>query len=362
MKKKNFHTLQRVSSLGLLWVICWLPAAGVRAAEAREGSGSPANHATASDGQAAAISNLQKQSPGAPILSVVFDDPNGLFSTYPEGISLLDMRNDPKIQSQDVATGVGASTKVEIGDGDWVEESGEPQKSFLLLSNPAEGIKSALRLNGNKLVPGTSGIVRITPQDVETSMASLSSFKDGMVFLNGGLDMFFRYSEETPSQSNLMPDIFGSQGPGLHFIVYAHEGSVIAFLNNEKGELIFDTDLDGAADAARVDTTFVNPAEFDPEKFQHLAVWFQTEEDGTVTLKVFFKVGADSINAGEDADLVSMGSFRVITEDSTKLFEHSSLTIKPYSRSSPEVVHNDIAAFRLFAPAPAVFPDLAGEK
>ncbi len=66
--------------------------------------------------------------------------------------------------------------------------------------------------------------------------------------------------------------------------------------------------------------------------------------------------------SGEDADLVSMGSFRVITEDSTKLFEHSSLTIKPYSRSSPEVVHNDIAAFRLFAPAPAVFPDLAGEK
>ncbi len=47
---------------------------------------------------------------------------------------------------------------------------------------------------------------------------------------------------------------------------------------------------------ARVDTTFVNPAEFDPEKFQHLAVWFQTEEDGTVTLKVFFKVGASWIN------------------------------------------------------------------
>jgi len=355
MKKMIFHAIHRASSLGLLWVVCWLPAADVRAADARKGSGSQTN-------QAAAASKVQEQGPPAsPILSVIFDDPNGLFTSYSEGISRSDAQNNPEIQKQEIATGVGASAKVEIGDGDWGEGGEEPPKSFSLLSKPAEGIKSALRLNGNKLVPGTSGSVRIIPQGVETSMASLSSFKNGKVFLNGGIDMFLRYSEEPPS-ANLMPGIFGSQGLGLHFLVEAHEGSVIARLDDEKGELIFDTDLDGAADAVRVDTTFVNPAEFDPEKFQHLAVWFQTGEDGTVTLKVFFKVGAASINTGEDADLASMATFRVITQDSTKLFENGSLVFGANSRNQPEVVHNDIAAFRLFTPAPAVFPDLPGEK
>jgi hypothetical protein len=111
-----------------------------------------------------------------------------------------------------------------------------------------------------------------------------------------------------------------------------------------------------------VNTTFVNSAEFDPEKFQHLAVWFQTGEDGTVTTKVFFKEGAGPINTGEDADLASMATFRIITDDSNKLFDQGSLGIGPISRRNPEVIHYDIAAFRIFKPAPAVFPDLAGEK
>jgi hypothetical protein len=350
MKKMNFHVFQTAPSLSLLGIACCLWAAEVRAA-GREGSTSHANEPPA---------GVTKSPPASPILSVVFDDPNSLFSAYPEGISLSDIRHDPEIQKQDVATGVGASTKAEIGGGDWLEDSVEPPKSLLLLSRPAEGIKSALRLNGNKLVPGTSGSVRITPQGVETSLASLSTFQDKKVFLNGGIDLFFRYSEEP--QSNLLPGIFGSQGPGLHLTVEAHEGTVIAILDDEKNELVFDTDLDGAADAERVTTTFVNPGYFDPERFQHLAIWFHTREDGTVTLKVFFKVGAGSINTGEDVDLVSMGSFRIITEDSSKLFDHGSLVLAASSRNQPEVIHNDIAAFRLFTPAPAAFPELAEGK
>jgi hypothetical protein len=105
----------------------------------------------------------------------------------------------------------------------------------------------------------------------------------------------------------------------------------------------------------------VNVAEFDPEKFQHFAIWFKTAEDGTVTLKVFFKAGNASINTGEDADLVSACSFRIITEDSKKLFDPGSLVIGPSSRRHPEVIQDDVAAFRLFAPAPTVFPELPNE-
>lgn len=41
---------------------------------------------------------------------------------------------------------------------------------------------------------------------------------------------------------------------------------------------------------------------------------------------------------------------------------HGSLVLAANSRNQPEVVYSDIAAFRLFTPAPVVFPDRAGEK
>jgi hypothetical protein len=192
-------------------------------------------------------------------------------------------------------------------------------------------------------------------------MAAISQFTEGKIFLNGGIDLFFRYSEE-PAALELMPYIFSSQGPGLHFTIHAADQSVIAFLNDSEGQQVFDTDLDGAADTDRVDTAKVNSAQFEPEKFQHLAIWFQTADDGTVTMKVFFKVGAGPINTAEDADLVSATSFRIITDQPSKLLQHDSLAIAAHSRNQPELIHNDVAAFRLFAPAPAVFPDLGGEQ
>lgn len=346
MKKTILDALQRGLSLSVLGAILWL-VTDVRAAQD-----------SADTGQAAAES---QGSVATPILSVVFDDPNQLLSAFPEGISITDVRNQSEIGDKSVASGAGGSAKLEIGGGDWEEGSGEPPKSFVLLANPDEGVTSALRVNGNKTVSGTSGVIRVKPEAAETSMAAISSFKDGKIFLNGGIDLFFRYSEEPPPV-DLVPFIFSSQGPGLHFVIHAHDQSIIAFLNDSEGQQIFDTDLDGAGDVERVDTAKVNSVQLDPEKFQHLAVWFQTTDDGTVTMKVFFKAGTGSINTGEDTDLVSTATFRVLTDQATKLLEHGSLAIAANSRANPETIHNDVAAFRLFAPAPAIFPNLVGEQ
>jgi hypothetical protein len=313
--------------------------------------------ADASAGQDGEAAGASQTSVASPILSMVFDDPNQLFATYPDGISLFDVRNDSAIQEKTVATGTGGSGKIEIS-GEWEEGAGEPPKTFALLSSPDEGVKSALRITADKTVPGISAVIRIKPQTEESSMAAISTFKDGKVFLNGGIDLFLRYSEEPPP-SDLVPFIFSSQGAGLHFGIQAHDQSIVAFLNDSEGQQVFDTDLDGAGDAERVDTIKVNPAQLDPQKFQHLAIWFQTADDGTVTVKVFFKTGPGPINTAEDVDIVSATSFRIITDQPGKLLEHGSLTIGANSRGYPEIIQNDIAAFRLFAPAPAVFPSLA---
>jgi hypothetical protein len=316
--------------------------------------------AEASDQGSQAATGTQP-SGASPILSIVFDDPNQLFASSSDGISLTDMQNNSDLRDKEVATGIGGTAKLEIGGGDRDEGSGEPPKAFAWLSNPEDGIKSALRVNGNKTVPGTSGVIRIKPEAEGNSMAAISQFKEGKIFLNGGLDIFFRYSEE-PATLDLAPFIFSSQGPGIHFAIHAADQSVIAFLNDSEGQQVFDTDLDGAADADRVDTVKINSAQFEPEKFQHLGIWFQTADDGTVTMKVFFKLGAGAINTAEDVDLVSSGSFRILTDQSSKLLQHDSLAVAANSRSNPELIHNDVAAFRLFAPAPAIFPSLTGEQ
>lgn len=340
------EVLPRVSWLGKLAATLCL-ATNIHAAEASAEDGQPAT-----GGQPTA---------GSAILSVVFDDPQQLFAAFPDGVSRAEMQDNTDLHDKHVATGTGGSAKLELGGGDWAEGSGEPPKAFVLLTNPDEGVKSALRINGNKTIPGTSGIVRIKPDAAETSMAAISTFKDGKIFLNGGIDIFFRYSEEPPPV-DLVPFLFSSQGPGLHFGIHAHEQSFTAFLNDSEGTQIFDKDLDGTPDTERVDTEKTNTAQLDPEKFQHLAVWFQTADDGTITMKVFFKAGTGSINTAEDTDLVSATSFRIITDNPAKLLEHGSLAIAANSRANPEVIHNDVAAFRLFAPTPAVFPSLAGEQ
>jgi hypothetical protein len=343
MKEIVSNVLRGRSWLVMLCAVSWLTSEA-RAAESSDQGG-----------------QASKETQPSPILSVVFDDPNQLFASFSEGISLADMQNNSDLRDKEIATGTGGTAKLEIGGGDRDEGSGDPPKAFAWLSNPDEGIKSALRVNGNKTVSGTSGAIRIKPAAEGNSMAAISQFKDGKIFLNGGIDMFFRYSEE-PAPLDLAPFIFSSQGPGLHFAIHAADGSVIAFLNDPEGQQVFDTDLDGAADAERVDTVKVNSAQFNPEKFQHLAIWFQTADDGTVTMKIFFKMGAGSINTAEEVDLVSSTSFRILTDQASKLLQHESLAIAANSRGNPEMIHDDVAAFRLFAPAPAVFPGLTGEE
>jgi hypothetical protein len=343
MKEIVSNVLRGRSWLVMLCAVSWLTSEA-RAAESSDQGG-----------------QASTETQPSPILSVVFDDPNQLFASFSEGISLADMQNNSDLRDKEIATGTGGTAKLEIGGGDRDEGSGDPPKAFAWLSNPDEGIKSALRVNGNKTVSGTSGAIRIKPEAEGNSMAAISQFKDGAIFLNGGIDMFFRYSEE-PAPLDLAPFIFSSQGPGLHFAIHAADGSVIAFLNDPEGQQVFDTDLDGAADAERVDTVKVNSAQFNPEKFQHLAIWFQTADDGTVTMKIFFKMGAGSINTAEEVDLVSSTSFRILTDQASKLLQHESLAIAANSRGNPEMIHDDVAAFRLFAPAPAVFPGLTGEE
>ncbi len=223
---------------------------------------------------------LAVRSHAGPILSLTFDDPGGVFGRYSEGISLWD-KGTVTLSEAEIASGLGGKAQLKIDSTEWVEGSTEPPKSFQLVTDPVMGTKAFLRLILDKQVPGTRGLAVIIPNGIETSLASLSQIEKGKVVFNGGLDLFFRYNEESPSQPELVPNILHTGGYGLHLEVESDGGSVIALFTDGKNENIFDTDLDGTADANRVKTLFVQAVPIDPEAMYHLAISLETQTPGS---------------------------------------------------------------------------------
>jgi hypothetical protein len=288
---------------------------------------------------------LTMASRAEPVLSLIFNDPAG---------QAADVRD------VSVASGTGGEARVRLEESDWVDPA-QAQKSFQIVHDSAMGTNAFLRLIRDKENPGTRG-VRITPVGPEASLAAISRYADGKVIFNGGLDMFFRYSEELPSQQELFPNLLSIGGDRLRLIVEADSGTVIAVIGDEKRTTSFDTDLDGTADAHRVSTSFVKAAPIDAEAPYHLALAFETADNGVTTLKVFLKPGTGAIDTKQDEDLVSKVSFSVITQDPETLLEGGSFSIGAMSRTSPAKTILDLAAFRIFVPSPAVFPDISGKE
>ena len=138
--------------------------------------------------------------------------------------------------------------------------------------------------------------------------------------------------------------------------------TLVASFSDEENGTIFDTDLDGTADAARAKTSFVKATPIESDAVYHLALSFETSDEGIVTVRVFLKAGNGAINTKEDIDLVSKGSFSVITDDAEKTLRKSEFSIGAGARTSQPKAIIDLAAFRIFKPAPAIFPDISGKE
>ena len=290
----------------------------------------------------AVVLALATQSQAEPVLSLIFDDPNGQAAT---------------VRDTEISSGTGGVARLQLEASDW-EDSAEPPKTFQIITDSAMGTNAFLRLINDKEIPGSRGVV-ITPNGVEASLGAITQQAGGKLTFNGGVDMFFRYNEEIPSQQELIPNLLSIGGGGLRFIVEAEAGTIIATIVDEKEDKIFDTDFDGVADATRVSTLFVKGAPIDPEAPYHLAIAFETADSGVVTVKVFVKAGTGPIDTKQDEDMVSQTSFTALTEDPEKVLHGGSFSIGAISRTSPAKVILDLAAFRIFKPAPAIFPDVS---
>jgi hypothetical protein len=295
--------------------------------------------------KAAILLALATPSRAEPVLSFVFDDPNGQAAN---------------VRDAQVASGTGGEARLRLEEADWSDPAAA-EKVFQIVVDTTMGTKAFLRLINDKENPGSRGVV-IAPAGAEVSLAAISRNAEGKVAFNGGIDMFFRYSEELPSQQELLPNLLSIGGGSLRLVVEADSGSMIATLVDDKQGTIIDTDGDGTADATRVSTSPVKPAPIDPEAPYHLAIAFETGDSGVVTAKVFLKPGTGPIDTKQDEDLVSQATFSVITEDSETSLHNGSFSIGTISRTDPAKAILDLAAFRIFVPAPAIFPDISGKE
>ena len=295
-----------------------------------------------------------------PILDIKFEDPNAVLSGFPEGVSLAEIATPP-LKDTAISAGVGGSAFVHIDSAEWIE-AGPPPKTIQKITESTLGMAGLLRLVNETHMPGTKGMVRIVPEGPHTSLASFSRVEGGKVLLDGGFDLFFRYEEDPPTQPFQVPNLLSAQG-GLNFLIEADgKGGLVAVLSDPKDEMIFDTNLDGTADEKRVETAPATAVPIEPGSFYHLGVLFRPAADGTITMKAFLKTGTGPIKTDEDTDLVAQATFRVMSENPEKSLSADAIRLQPNSRSSPQKVTLDLAAFRIYKPAPPVFLDLAGKE
>ena len=297
---------------------------------------------------------------GEPILSLTLDDPQGVLTPFPEGISVTEITSIPKLRSSPVSSGVGGSVYVDMDTAEW-KEGTETPKTVKLVKETAAGPKSFLRIVNEAQALGTKGTIRIVPDNIGTSLAALSRVENGKVLFDGGFDMFFRYEEDPPRKPFQCPNIIHAQG-GIDLVIESDvRGGITATLWDHKKEAIFDTDLDGSANADRVEANLVNSGVIDPGVLYHMAAVFRSAPDGTVTFKIFLKTGDGAINTEDESALVCKAAFRVLSENPGKCLAEDTIRLFPHSRVPPLRVSFDLAAFRIFKPAPKVIPDLAGK-
>ncbi len=306
-----------------------------------------------------------------PVLDLTFDDPDVVLGAYSEGASRTEYQADPKLERLPVSSGSGGEAFLREDTSNWDAETVLPPRIFQVVTDPVVWAKPFVRLTSHRLQreddesPGTGGRLEIVPEGQETSFAGFAEVKDGKIFLNGAFDVFFRYEEKRAVASVPVPHLISLIGDGRlrMFVESDSEGLMAARILAEKAHedddnVVFDTDLDGEADEARAETTLVNAVPIGTDPY-HLAVTFQTDDEGTVTVRVYVKQGSGEIHTESEDNLASEGRFRILSKDEGLKFTEK-FKLGPQSRQRADEIVLDLAAFRIFDTTPKVFPALPG--
>ncbi|CAN5688635.1 hypothetical protein BH09VER1_BH09VER1_03820 [soil metagenome] len=278
-----------------------------------------------------------------PVLDLTLNDPNGLITS--NGVAAL----SPAMTSATatIASGNGGRAQLVLDAG-----TGGTPPTFNALSDAALG--PFLQMSQ----PAGSSAKNIGVAILPTSGAtSLSAIYQGNNTLDGGFDFFFRLKKD--SIEGLPRVVFHSRlGPfeiGLKPSA-KQDGIEVTFLTKEAILERVDTK---AGPKPNVAGKIVNPVPIESGELYHLAVLCKTSGDGVVSIQVFLDKGVGEIRPDASTGLNASLDFKITkTAAESPVVGRSTLVL-----GTQEFAQTlDVAQFRIYAPAPKIFPALTIKK
>ncbi len=280
-----------------------------------------------------------------PLLDLALDDPGNLLSSYPEGAS--ELPRSFLSSTATIASGFGGRALPQITAGPPGETPTRPgEVRVQMAKEPSLGNKSFFRatLLDN---PSTRSVGVGILTDSTLPIRKMISYQDQTTKLDGALDFFFRLNSNNEPPKLTVSTKVAQMG----VILGSNEVTRKMFLKIFTAGKSLDTNGDRAGDKAGIEKQFDAPLENDA--IYHAALNFRTAADGSLIVDFCLQHGTGPMVANSSI-VASIDSFW-LAEDQSPSTEKISIQLGRSATSSQTL---DIAAMRVFAPSPAVFPCL----
>ncbi len=299
------------------------------------------------------------------VLEVIFNDPDGVMAGENPAAQKAPFRG------KNIATSTQAKALPVLAASPKNTTDAPELAVRILTEPPMHGPFLRASQHGGTTDTQTYSGVEIVPDFDGASLAALATVERDKITLQGGFDIFFRAAQEPQSGMGTQFKILDcSAKDGLRFIVGTdrnHAGIFASLIR--QGANHFDTDLDGSGDADQISTqnsaSGAGSKPVESGKIYHAAVSFATDAEGIATMKVFLKEGLGAIDTAKTDDLTGEARFRLLNVGGKLLngFPKDKIVLgtfptRPVSGMDFDM---DFAAFRIFIPAPEVFPGLTEE-
>lgn len=284
-----------------------------------------------------------------PVLDLMLDDPKGLIKAKPEGISSI----GPELNSTSATIGTGLGGRVlPLIEASAQAGADHPPAVLKIVGDGSLGSVPFLRMNLPAASAAKSVGVTLFPS---SGAASTTAFLKGDGQLDGGFDFFFRIQKDSPDVSPkiILHARIGSLDFSLRPSPKQADGFDLSLTAKDAILLRADSKI-GARPTITGKT--VNAIPIEAGEIYHLAVTFQTASDGLVAVKLFLEKGSGAIKPDDSPALNEEMDFKItkpVADAATVGKVNLVLGVQDFSQTL------DLSGFRIYTPAPDVFPGLA---
>lgn len=300
---------------------------------------------------ALAVFFLARAVSAEPLLDLTFDDPQGLLKTQPDGVAKI----TPEIagNAATIASGTGGRAVPQIAEGPASERKGKGNECRLQTQTvPPFGSKpffhasleagSATRTVGLGIIPGSAA----------TSLSAMVRGEGPFLRIDGAVDFFFRMTASGGSPKFVVMTKVAQMGLVLSTLPETHQLTLKVFTSKST------IDLDGDKTGDKTSLEKLADGGIDSDVIYHGALVFRTEANGSISVNFCLEPGMGPLDPASSI-VATIDGFWLLAESQKTGVDKFVINMGRHETSQQTL---DIAALRLFSPAPNILPGLDGAQ